>query len=103
MSTGPFVVLDGYVLPKEGEGLTIITLGGDQVTVPAESLEMSVPIEARTENKAVRLFLKRGAVVSIQVAAEAFRGIGGGTIAKFLDDGGTVRKSLDDTQLANGL
>jgi hypothetical protein len=103
MSDTPYVVLDGYIHSEKDGELTLITLGGEQITVQPETIHLSVPTGTTSDKKAVRLFLKRGTVVTVQIAAEAFRGIGDGTIYKYMDDGGTPSKSRDDIQSATGL
>jgi len=103
MSDTPYTVIDGYIHSEKGGELVVITLGGDQITVPKEGVHMTVPTTASPEKKAVRLFLKRGTTLTVQISAEALRGIGDGTIYKYSDDGGTISKSRDDTQSQTGL
>jgi hypothetical protein len=103
MSDTPYVVVDGYIHSERDGALTIITMGGEQIIVHNDTVELSTPLGAGSEKKAVRLFLKRGTTVLVQVASEVLRGIGDDTIYKYMDDGGTARKSYDDPLTSNNL
>lgn len=99
-------VIRGYAVPTDRKGeVCIYTLDGEKLFILQEDIERSFENEAskKGEPGLTTFFIKRSANVRVEVSLdEAVQpGLGGGeggrgTIYKFYDDVGTVRKSYDE-------
>jgi hypothetical protein len=92
------VVLVGCVLEETRELLTIVALNGQVFGLPHAAVVKRATIETG-KNPLTRFFVDPEANITLTVKAKDFvvgQSRVGGTIAKYLDDGGTISKSRDD-------
>lgn len=95
------IVIEGYLSKGNSEGsVSILLLDGSTIEVRHDAIVRSAPMDAGND-ALTRLFLEPEAEISFSIRAKDLHGQGGassGTILKWVDDGGTLRKSMDDNQ-----
>jgi hypothetical protein len=90
----------GYISKNEGGAIQILTLDGILFEVEEQAAARQYPMDTNPQG-ARRFFFEPDTEIRITVkASEAFARprspVGGSTIYKYLDDGGTISKSRDD-------
>lgn len=103
----PSLVITGYI--ENEKTMTnytkIVTAAGENLLVESKGITKSFPIEAGGVAGLTRIFIDQDSSIWLGVSAESIltlsKGtsseIGRGTILKWLDDGGTISKSRDDS------
>ncbi|BCT91148.1 hypothetical protein LYSHEL_01720 [Lysobacter helvus] len=96
---GRLVVLEGYVEDGKSGSISVLMLDGTSLSIEKSSVVKSAPMDTN-KDALTRLFLNEDAEITITVTAGDLDGRGlsaSGSILKWIDDGGTLSKSKDDT------
>ncbi|WP_124608906.1 hypothetical protein [Burkholderia seminalis] len=96
---GPLTVLLGSPLDTEKKSgiIRIVTPKGDVISIQAKDVISSSNADAGGDLK--RYAIPGDAIVTIEVTGSVLRGLDAttDTVMKWVDDGGTISKSRDDT------
>jgi hypothetical protein len=95
--SAPYVVVAGYRSKGERQEkhIDILTLAGDRIRVASESIIHSAKAEAG--GSAEIFYIERDSEIQLTVPAVVIPSDRDSTTLKYYDDGGTIRKSYDDT------
>jgi hypothetical protein len=105
-----YVVIHGYPRRVSERETAILTLAGDEITVPDDAIKHRVALDTSgREDGLQRIFIEKDATVEVQVTATALPRPDDTWVKdyftdfKYADDGGTVPKSFDETIGSRGL
>lgn len=93
------VVLEGYLDKSKGQTVSLLLIDGTTLNFSAKSIFKAAAMDTSAEPM-TRVFLDPDTDITLTFKAKDLMGKGwptaGNTIAKWLDDGGTISKSRDD-------
>lgn len=96
------VVVEGYLADDKSDPAEVLLADGMTILINRGGIQKQVAADT-SSTPLMRLFLDPEADVILRFKAKEFlagSAIPGSTILKWMDDGGTIRKSLDDTRSA---
>jgi hypothetical protein len=93
------VVLEGYLEKSKGQTTSLLLIDGTTLSFATKSISKAAAMDTSAEPM-TRVFLDPDTDVTLTFKAKDLMGggspISGQSIAKWLDDGGTIQKSRDD-------
>src|SRR4051812_23356458 len=95
-----YIAIEGYVEDTKSDPTVILLLDGMTISVSKAGIH-KLAVADTAKNPLSRVFLEPDAEVAIFMKAKDMMGGDAGTagtILKWLDDGGTISKSRDDSQ-----
>jgi hypothetical protein len=95
-----YIVLEGYVDDSKADPTEVLLVDGMTITVSREKIHKQVALDTGN-TPLLRIFLDPEATISFTIKAKDLMGTAsatGGTILKWMDDGGTISKSRDDNR-----